>query len=89
MQSNLFTAILLPLALAIVMLGMGLSLVPEDFKRITRYPKAVSVGTVCQVLLLPLVGGCWVGGGDGGCWIGGGGGGAAAAAGWCCWCLLG
>ncbi|XHX79850.1 MAG: bile acid:sodium symporter family protein [Stenomitos frigidus ULC029] len=56
MQSNLFTAVLLPLALAIVMLGMGLSLVPEDFKRITRYPKAVAVGTVCQVLLLPLLG---------------------------------
>jgi BASS family bile acid:Na+ symporter len=56
MQSNLFTSILLPLALAIVMLGMGLSLVPEDFKRITRDPKAVVVGTVCQVLLLPLIG---------------------------------
>lgn len=56
MQSNLFTSVLLPLALAIVMLGMGLSLVPEDFKRITRYPKAVAVGTICQVLLLPLIG---------------------------------
>jgi BASS family bile acid:Na+ symporter len=56
MQSNLFTSFLLPLALAIVMLGMGLSLVPEDFKRITRDPKAVVVGTVCQVLLLPLIG---------------------------------
>jgi bile acid:Na+ symporter, BASS family len=56
MQSNLFTAILLPLALAIVMLGMGLSLLPVDFKRITRYPKAVAVGTVCQILLLPLIG---------------------------------
>lgn len=56
MQSNLFTSVLLPLALAIVMLGMGLSLVLEDFKRITRYPKAVAVGTVCQVLLLPLIG---------------------------------
>jgi bile acid:Na+ symporter, BASS family len=56
MQSNLFTTVLLPLALAIVMLGMGLSLVPEDFKRITRYPKAVAVGTVCQILLLPLIG---------------------------------
>jgi BASS family bile acid:Na+ symporter len=56
MQSNLFTSVLLPLALATVMLGMGLSLVPEDFKRITRYPKAVAVGTVCQVLLLPLIG---------------------------------
>jgi BASS family bile acid:Na+ symporter len=56
MQSNLFTSFLLPLALAIVMLGMGLSLVPEDFKRITRDPKAVVVGTVCQVFLLPLIG---------------------------------
>ncbi|WP_088893542.1 bile acid:sodium symporter family protein [Leptolyngbya ohadii] len=56
MQSNLFTAVLLPLALAVVMLGMGLSLVPEDFRRITRYPKAVAIGTVCQVLLLPLIG---------------------------------
>ncbi|MGG6297626.1 bile acid:sodium symporter family protein [Leptolyngbya sp. AN02str] len=56
MQSNLLTSVLLPLALAIVMLGMGLSLVPEDFKRVTRYPKAVAVGTVCQLLLLPLIG---------------------------------
>lgn len=56
MQSNLFISVLLPLALAILMLGMGLSLVPADFKRITRYPKAVAVGTVCQVLLLPLIG---------------------------------
>lgn len=57
MQSNLLTSVLLPLALAIVMLGMGLSLVPDDFRRITRDPKAVAVGTVCQVLLLPLIGG--------------------------------
>ena len=56
MQSNFFTSVLLPLALAIVMLGMGLSLVPEDFKRIARYPKAVAIGTVCQLLLLPLIG---------------------------------
>lgn len=56
MQSSFFATVLLPLALAIVMLGMGLSLVPEDFQRITRYPKAVAVGTVCQTLLLPLIG---------------------------------
>lgn len=56
MQSNIFTSVLLPLALAIVMLGMGLSLVAEDFKRITRDPKAVAVGTICQLLLLPLIG---------------------------------
>ena len=56
MQSSFFTLVLLPLALAIVMLGMGLSLVPEDFKRIRRYPRAVAVGTVCHILLLPLLG---------------------------------
>ena len=56
MQSNILTALLLPLALATVMLGMGLSLVPDDFRRITRYPRAVAVGTVCQVALLPLIG---------------------------------
>jgi bile acid:Na+ symporter, BASS family len=56
MQSNLLTAVLLPIALALVMLGMGLSLLPEDFRRIARYPKAVAVGTVAQVLLLPAIG---------------------------------
>lgn len=56
MQSNLFTNVLLPLALGIVMLGMGMSLVPEDFRRITRDPKAVAVGTACQIILLPLLG---------------------------------
>lgn len=56
MEANLFTAVLLPLALAVVMLGMGLSLVPEDFRRITRDPKAVAVGTIAQVLMLPLLG---------------------------------
>ena len=55
MQSNLFTTILLPVALGIVMLGMGLSLVPEDFRRIARDPKAVAVGTACQIVLLPLL----------------------------------
>ena len=56
MQSSVFTVVLLPLALAIVMLGMGLSLLPEDFQRSTRYPRAVAVGTVCQTLVLPLLG---------------------------------
>ncbi len=56
MQSSVFTVVLLPVALAIVMLGMGLSLLPEDFQRITRYPRAVAVGTVCQCLVLPLLG---------------------------------
>ncbi|PSB27386.1 bile acid:sodium symporter, partial [Chlorogloea sp. CCALA 695] len=56
MEANFFTTILLPTGLALVMLGMGLTLLPEDFQRVTRYPKAVGIGLVCQLLLLPLVG---------------------------------
>lgn len=56
MQSNIFTSVLLPLALATVMLGMGLGLVPEDFRRIGRDPKAAIVGILSQIVLLPLIG---------------------------------
>lgn len=56
MQANIFTGILLPTALAIIMLGMGLTLVPEDFQRIRRYPKAAMLGLLNQLVLLPLIG---------------------------------
>ncbi|MFM7641865.1 MAG: bile acid:sodium symporter family protein [Cyanobium sp.] len=61
MQSDLLTTVLLPLALASVMLGMGLGLVPEDFQRISRDLKGVAVGTFAQVVLLPLIGALIVG----------------------------
>ena len=38
------------------MLGMGLSLVPDDFRRIFVSPRAITVGLVNQLILLPLVG---------------------------------
>jgi BASS family bile acid:Na+ symporter len=53
MQSNVITAVFLPLALAIIMLGLGLSLTVADFKRVVAYPRAVFVGLVCQMVLLP------------------------------------
>tara|TARA_Y100000589_G_C27086191_1_gene601865 strand:+ start:58 stop:924 length:867 start_codon:yes stop_codon:yes gene_type:complete len=37
------------------MLGMGLSLTKEDFKRVLKYPKAVFLGFVNQIILLPLI----------------------------------
>jgi len=43
-------------SLIIIMLGMGLSLVMDDFKRIIIYPKAIFVGLVNQIILLPLIG---------------------------------
>jgi BASS family bile acid:Na+ symporter len=55
MQSNVLTEVFLPLALAIIMLGMGLSLTLTDFKRILLYPKAIAVGIINQIIMLPLL----------------------------------
>jgi BASS family bile acid:Na+ symporter len=51
----MITTVLLPVALGIIMLGLGLSLKLEDFSRVLKYPKAVLVGLVCQMLLLPFI----------------------------------
>jgi BASS family bile acid:Na+ symporter len=45
----------LPLALAVIMFGLGLSLTPGDFRRVARTPRAVAVALGLQVLVLPLV----------------------------------
>ncbi len=55
MQDSVFTAVLLPVALGIIMLGLGLSLTLEDFRRVIVYPRAVIIGLVCQMLVLPVV----------------------------------
>jgi BASS family bile acid:Na+ symporter len=54
-ESNVFTAVLMPIALGVIMLGLGLSLQLEDFKRVVLIPKPVFVGLLCQMLLLPVV----------------------------------
>lgn len=55
MQASLLTNLLLPLALGIIMLGLGLGLTLEDFRRVARYPKAVLTGLGLQTLVLPWV----------------------------------
>ena len=55
MQANFLAVVLLPLALAIIMMGLGLSLRVEDFKRVLIFPKAVLIGLVCQMILLPTI----------------------------------
>ncbi len=57
MQSNPLTTVLLPLALAIVMLGMGLGLTLADFRPVVVYPKAVAAGLGGQLVLLPVCSG--------------------------------
>ncbi len=47
--------ILIPGALAVIMLGMGMRLRVTDFTRVFREPKAVIAGLTCQIVLLPLL----------------------------------
>ncbi|GAA0626780.1 bile acid:sodium symporter family protein [Brevundimonas kwangchunensis] len=54
-MGSAITVIGLPIALGIIMFGLGLSLTPGDFARIGRRPKAVAVALACQLILLPVV----------------------------------
>lgn len=50
------STIILAGALFITMLGMGLSLTSNDFKRVLQYPKAILTGLLNQIILLPIIG---------------------------------
>ena len=45
-----------PLGLALIMLGLGMSLTVKDFTRVIKFPKDFFVGFVCQMLVLPIIG---------------------------------
>ena len=47
--------IILAISLIVIMFGMGLSLVKDDFIRIFQKPKAIVVGLVNQIVLLPII----------------------------------
>ena len=47
----------LPAALFLIMVGMGLTLTPKDFREVLIVPRATVYGLVAQIVLLPLVGG--------------------------------
>jgi bile acid:Na+ symporter, BASS family len=55
METNFLSAIFLPLALGVIMIGMGMTLSIQDFKRIVLFPKAVGIGMINQLILLPIV----------------------------------
>lgn len=54
-MDSALTTIGLPVALGIIMLGLGLTLTPRDFARVAKHPKAVLVALAMQLLVLPLL----------------------------------
>ena len=44
-----------PIALALIMLALGLGLTGQDFLRVVKQPKDFLVGLVCQLILLPII----------------------------------
>lgn len=55
MPPDLLKTVLLPLALILIMFGMGTTLTVADFKRVILSPKAKLLGLACQLILLPLL----------------------------------
>ena len=46
---------LAPIGLALIMLGLGVSLTIQDFIKVIKIPKDFLVGFICQLVLLPII----------------------------------
>lgn len=55
MNDSALLSVGLPIALAIIMFGLGLSLTPGDFRRVVRTPRAVFVALTLQIVVLPMI----------------------------------
>lgn len=56
MQESIIQSVVLPLAIFIIMVTLGMTLTVADFRRIVIYPKPVFIGLFCQMVLLPVLG---------------------------------
>ena len=56
MESSFVSEVILPLAIVIIMITMGMTLTVADFRRVLSQPKAIGVGLLCQLILLPIIG---------------------------------
>ncbi len=55
MDPTFLHTVLLPTAVGVIMLGLGLALTPADFARVVRFPRAVVVGLLVQTIVLVTV----------------------------------
>jgi BASS family bile acid:Na+ symporter len=55
MEDSLFASLLLPVALAVIMTSLGMSLTVDDSRRVVVYPRGVSIGLANLLLISPLL----------------------------------
>ncbi|MDO8210089.1 bile acid:sodium symporter family protein [Conexibacter sp. CPCC 206217] len=55
MEDSILTAVLLPAALALIMVSLGLELTRADFARIVQQPRGVAIGLVNLAIISPLL----------------------------------
>ncbi|QYJ78998.1 bile acid:sodium symporter family protein [Shewanella acanthi] len=55
MESNHIISIGLPISLVIIMIGIGMTLTLNDFRQITRKPKGLILGSVSQIVGMPII----------------------------------
>lgn len=55
MESSPLISIGLPISLFIIMIGIGMTLTLRDFRQVTVNPKGMIVGTVAQIVMMPLL----------------------------------
>ncbi|MCC6607960.1 MAG: bile acid:sodium symporter family protein [Anaerolineae bacterium] len=56
MQESVLSNVALPVAIVIIMIALGMTLTVADFRRVFTQPRQVSIGLLCQLILLPLLG---------------------------------
>lgn len=55
MGTSIFSDILLPATIAVITLGLGLSITVKDLENIFFYPKGITIGLLSQLMLLPVI----------------------------------
>jgi BASS family bile acid:Na+ symporter len=55
MELSVLTRVLLPVAVIVIMFGLGLTLAVQDFARVARYPRAAALGLTFQLVAMPIV----------------------------------
>jgi bile acid:Na+ symporter, BASS family len=54
-DQSIVALVVLPAALAVIMVSLGLSLVANDFRRVVAYPRGVTIGLINLLLISPLL----------------------------------